>query len=105
MSIFSSRDNIIAGSDVDKFLTLNFLMLLITYFITKALKPLMKRNLEKSIIVSVYEYCGYLYMKISSVLVGFYNVAPVEKVIVIHHSTREVGLKSKNDGLLKIVNG
>jgi hypothetical protein len=55
----------------------------------------MKRNLENSSLVSLYEYCGYLYVEISSVLVGFYNVAPVEKVIVIHHSTREVGLKTK----------
>ena len=35
---------------------------------------------------------AHLYVKVHPLLVGLDNVAPVEKVVVVHHSAREVGL-------------
>ena len=34
----------------------------------------------------------HLYVKVDALLVGLNDVAPVEKVVVVHHSAREVRL-------------
>ena len=39
-----------------------------------------------------YHHQDHLYVKVHALLVGLDDVAPVEEVVVVHHSPREVGL-------------